>query len=131
MARLLLGLELALIGAMLVFALAGGFAVAVAAFWAVRVAYSLEGPVFMTWLNGNITESRARATVISMTNVGHSVGESGGGPMVGLVGNLFGIRAALATGALVLMSAVPLYARAIRHHGREPELGNVLPAPVD
>jgi DHA3 family tetracycline resistance protein-like MFS transporter len=131
MARLLLGLELALVGAMLVFALAGGFALAVAAFWAVRVAYSLEGPVFMTWLNGNITESRARATVISMTNVGHSVGESGGGPMVGLVGNVFGIRAALATGALVLTSAVPLYARAIRHHGREPELGAVLPAPVD
>jgi MFS transporter, DHA3 family, tetracycline resistance protein len=131
MARLLLGLELALVGAVLVFAFAGSFALAMAGFWAVRVAYSLEGPVFMTWLNGNITESRARATVISMTNVGHSVGESGGGPMVGLAGNLFGIRAALATGALVLTSAIPLYARAIRHHGREPELDTVLPAPVD
>jgi MFS family permease len=131
MARLLLGLDLALAGAMVAFALAGGFAMAVAAFLAVRVAYSLEVPVYMAWLNGNIRESAARATVISMTNVSHSVGESGGGPMVGLVGNLFGIRAALTTSAVVLTSAVPLYARAIRHHGREPELGTVLPLSVD
>ena len=129
MARLLIVLELALVCAMLGFAFAGGFALAVAAFLGVRVAYSLEGPVFMTWVNGNITESRSRATVISMTNVGHSVGESGGGPLVGLVGNVFGIRAALATGALVLTPAIPLYARVIRHHGREPD--TVLPVPVD
>ena len=85
MARLLIVLELALVGAMLAFALAGAFAVAVGGFWAVRVAASLEARVFMTWVNGNIAESRARATVISMTNVSHSVGELGGGPMVGLV----------------------------------------------
>jgi MFS transporter, DHA3 family, tetracycline resistance protein len=122
MAQTLLVLEAALAAAMLAFALAGSFALAVAAFWAVRIGYSLEVPVYMTWLNGNIRESQARATVISMTNVSHSVGESAGGPAIGLVGNVFGIRTALAAGSIVLTSAIPLYARAIRHHGREPEL---------
>jgi MFS transporter, DHA3 family, tetracycline resistance protein len=131
MAQTLLVLEAVLAGAMFGFALAGSFALAVAAFWAVRIGYSLEVPVYMTWLNGNIRESTARATVISMTNVSHSVGESAGGPAIGLVGNLFGIRTALAAGGVVLTAAIPLYTRAIRHHGREPELGTVLPAPVD
>jgi hypothetical protein len=88
-------------------------------------------PVYMTWLNGNVRESQTRATVISMTNVSHSVGESAGGPAIGLVGNIFGIRAALAAGGVVLTAAIPLYVRAIRHHGREPELRTVLPVSVD
>jgi MFS transporter, DHA3 family, tetracycline resistance protein len=131
MAQTLLSLEIALAAAMFAFALAGSFALAVAAFWAVRIGYSLEVPVYMTWLNGNVRESQTRATVISMTNVSHSVGESAGGPAIGLVGNIFGIRAALAAGGVVLTAAIPLYVRAIRHHGREPELRTVLPVSVD
>jgi hypothetical protein len=66
-----------------------------------------------------------------MTNVGHSVGEAGGGPAIGAVGNVYGIGAALAAGAAVLTPALALYGRAIRHHGREPELDTVLSASVD
>ena len=95
----------------------GAFAVAVAAYWATRVLRSLAGPIYSTWLNTSIDDSSVRATVISMTNLGDSAGEWGGGPALGAVGNVFGIRAALAAGALALLPALVLYGRALRHQG--------------
>ena len=47
---------------------------------------------------------------------------SPGSPVLGAVGNGFGTGAALGLGALLLTPALALYARAIRHGGREPEL---------
>jgi len=47
--------------------------------------------------------------------------------VLGVVGNVFGIRAALSAGALLIAPALGLYGRAIAHHGREPELAE-LPA---
>ena len=131
MAKTLLVSDALRIVGLLVFAFATSFAVALAAFWAARVVRSLAAPVYSTWLNANVEDSRVRATVLSMTNVFGSAGEWGGGPALGVVGNVFGIRAALAASAAVLTPALALYGRAIRHHGREPELRTVLPAPVD
>ena len=131
MAKTLLVSDALRIGALLVFAFATSFAVALVAFWGARVVRSIAAPVYSTWLNANVADSRVRATVLSMTNVFGSAGEWGGGPALGVVGNVFGIRAAIAGSAIVLTPALALYGRAIRHHGREPELGAVLPAPVD
>jgi DHA3 family tetracycline resistance protein-like MFS transporter len=114
MARILLVLDGVLIAATLAFALAGSFLLAVAAFWAIDVARSLSYPVWATWLNANVDDSRVRATVISITNLGDSAGEWGGGPVLGAVGSAFGMRAALSVGALVLAPALWLYGRAIR-----------------
>jgi DHA3 family tetracycline resistance protein-like MFS transporter len=130
MAASLLGLDSALLAGALAFALAGSFAVGVAAYLTVRMMLSLGNPVFRTWLNANIADSRIRATVLSVTNVGHSVGEAGGGPAIGVLGNAFGISAALALGSLLLSPALFLYGRAIRHHGREPELEDAATASV-
>jgi hypothetical protein len=131
MAKTLLVSDALRIVGLLVFAFATSFAVALAAFWAARLVRSLAAPVYSTWLNANVEESRVRATVLSMTNVFGSAGEWGGGPGLGVVGNVFGIRAALAGSAAVVTPALLLYGRAIRHHGREPELRTVLPVPVD
>jgi DHA3 family tetracycline resistance protein-like MFS transporter len=125
LATSLLGFDAALIGGMLVFALAGSFAVAVLAYWVIRVVNSLAGPVYSSWLNSNIDDSRVRATVISITNLSESVGEWGGGPGLGVVGNVYGIRAALAAGAVALTPALALYGLAIRRHGKEPVLDAV------
>lgn len=122
MARTLLVFDALRAVGLLAFAFAGSFALAVATFWGARLFRSLAGPVHSTWLNANVEDSRIRATVISMTNVFESAGEWGGGPALGGVGNAFGIRAALAGSALALLPALGLYSRAIRHHGREPEL---------
>jgi hypothetical protein len=122
MARALLWFDVLRIAGLLAFALAGSFAFALAAFWGARLARSLAAPVHSTWLNANVADSSVRATVLSMTNVFESAGEWGGGPALGGVGNAFGIRAALAGSALALLPVLGLYGRAIRHHGREPEL---------
>ncbi|MBA2383855.1 MAG: MFS transporter [Actinobacteria bacterium] len=122
MARALLVFDALRIVGLVGFAVAGSFALALAAFWAARLARSLAGPVHATWLNANIEDSRVRATVLSMTNVFESAGEWGGGPALGGIGNVFGIRAALAGSAVALLPVLGLYGRAIRHHGREPEL---------
>jgi DHA3 family tetracycline resistance protein-like MFS transporter len=122
MTRMLLAFDVLTILGTLAFAFAGQFGVAVAAYWGTRVLRSLVGPVYSTWLNTSIDDSSVRATVISMTNLGDSAGEWGGGPALGVVGNVFGIRAALAAGAAALTPALFLYGRALRHQGREPEL---------
>jgi MFS transporter, DHA3 family, tetracycline resistance protein len=122
MARALLCFDVLRIVGLLAFALAGSFAFALAVFWGARLARSLAAPVHSTWLNANVADSSVRATVLSMTNVFESAGEWGGGPALGGIGNAFGIRAALAGSALALLPVLGLYGRAIRHHGREPEL---------
>jgi DHA3 family tetracycline resistance protein-like MFS transporter len=43
-----------------------------------------------------------RATVISISNGANSLGELAGGPVVGAIGTLASIRAALVTAAIVL-----------------------------
>ena len=52
--------------------------------------------------------------MISITNLGDSAGQWGGGPALGIVGNVFGIRAALGAGAALLAPALALYGLALR-----------------
>jgi MFS transporter, DHA3 family, tetracycline resistance protein len=129
-AKLLLVFTAIIAGAQLVFALTGMAAVAIVALLAVFVARGLIWPLWSTWLNQQITDSSVRATVISITGQADAIGQAGGGPILGAIGNVWGIRAALATGALVLLPALGLYGRAIAHGGREPELAE-LPEPVE
>jgi DHA3 family tetracycline resistance protein-like MFS transporter len=69
-----------------------------------------------------------RATVLSISNLGDSTGQWAGGPALGAVGNRWGVRTALAIGALGLGSALLLFGRAVRHHGRERQLAEAEPA---
>jgi DHA3 family tetracycline resistance protein-like MFS transporter len=112
----------------LAFAFAGTFGAAVLAYWGICVARSLAGPVYSTWLNANIEDSSVRATVISMTNLGDSAGQWGGGPALGVVGNAFGIRTALAAGAAALTPALLLYGLALRR-GDDTTRFDVVPQP--
>jgi MFS transporter, DHA3 family, tetracycline resistance protein len=112
------------------FALSGTLALALAAFWLYGLTRALDSTLYTTWLNQNIRDSSVRATVNSIAGQSNAIGQAGGGPVLGLVGNLFGIRAALLAGAAVITPALALYGRAIRHGGREPELEE-LPEPVE
>lgn len=122
LARGLLVFTAAQAAALLVFALAGGVGVALAGFWLFRLGGSLTSPLSLTWLNRNVADSSVRATVISMWSQANSLGEVAGGPALGALGKAFGIRAALVAGSALLVPAVSLYGRALRHGGREPEL---------
>ncbi len=121
-ARLLVAFTALSIAAQLVFALAGAFAVAMSAIVLVFLARRLVAPLYYAWLNQQITDSSVRATVLSISGQSNAIGQAAGGPFLGAIGNGFGIPAALATGALLLLPALGLYARALRHGGREPEL---------
>ena len=92
-------------------ALAGSWWAAAGAYLATAVVRDLTGPPFHAWLNGSITDSSLRATVLSLTSIASSAGEWGGGPALGLVGNRFGVRIALAVGAVLLLPTVGLFAR--------------------
>ena len=126
-ARTLFSLTLILFVAQLTFALTGSTWVAIAATLTVSLARGLSGPLYMTWLNEQITDSSVRATVISLSGQANAVGQAAGGPVLGGIGNVWGIPAALGAGALVISPALALYGRAMRHEGREPELGELTP----
>ena len=110
--RLLLPLTAVLAVAELVFALSGSIALALGALLVARLARSLCDPLYLTWLNRGIADSRVRATVISMSGQADAIGQTAGGPVLGLLGNVYGIRVALVAGAAVLVPALGLYSRA-------------------
>jgi len=95
------------------FALAGQFALAVVCVWFAGMARSSAGPIYRTWLNQNL-DSRSRATVISMSGQMDALGQIGGGPAVGAIGNAISLRAALVASGLILSPALWLYARVRR-----------------
>jgi DHA3 family tetracycline resistance protein-like MFS transporter len=116
--------------AMLLFALAWSPWAAVAGLLGVFVARNLASPLSTIWLNEQITDSRVRATVFSISGQGDAIGQAAGGPVLGVIGNVWGIGPALAAGALAIVPALGLYGRALAHHGTEPELEE-LPQPVE
>jgi MFS transporter, DHA3 family, tetracycline resistance protein len=111
----------------LLFARAGSLGLALGAILLISLARSLFAPVYNTWLNHQITDSSVRATVISITGQADAVGQAAGGPALGAIGNVWGLRAALTAGALVLLPALGFYGRALRHE--EPELDS-MPEPA-
>ena len=120
--RLLLVLHAVLMVCALGFALAGALAPAVAAYLATTVIRDLAAPPFRVWLSSTVTDSSVRATVLSFATISGSLGEWVGGPALGAVGTRWGVRSALGLGAVLIAPTLLLFARAARHHGKEPEL---------
>jgi uncharacterized membrane protein YhaH (DUF805 family) len=124
-AQMLVVVTLIQLGAAVLFGAAGGMAVGISSYWLYRLTRGLVGPLEMTWLNQNIPDSSVRATVISMTGQADAVGQTAGGPALGAIGNAWGIGAAMFAGAALLVPALGLFARALRHEGIEPELAEL------
>ncbi|TML33337.1 MAG: MFS transporter [Actinobacteria bacterium] len=131
-AQFLFGFTVLELAAMLLFALTGSTWAAIGGLLGVFFARNMQGPLYDTWLSKQITDSSVRATVFSITGQANAVGQAGGGPVLGVLGNVWGIRTALTAGALAIGPALGFYGRAIAHEGREPELAELpLPAAVD
>ena len=109
--RLLGGLQVTLMAAVVILALAGSFALAVGAYWLAAVARGLVSPVYTAWINRGV-DPHARATVLSLSGQADALGQFTVGPGIGAVGTAFGLRAALAAAGLALAPAVALYGRA-------------------
>jgi len=120
-ARLLLVLGGLNIAGTLAFAPTGSFALALGAFWFATLVRRVAEPEYLTWVNEGL-DPAVRATVISMSSQSGALGEASAGPVIGAIGNVFGVRPALTVAALVLSPTLLLYARAIKRGGLEPGL---------
>jgi DHA3 family tetracycline resistance protein-like MFS transporter len=112
-ARLLLALDFLMIVGVLAFALAGNFVFALGTFWFATLVRRVAEPVYLTWLNEGL-DPAVRATVISMSSQAGALGQASAGPVVGAIGNVFGVRQALAAAAMILSPTLLLYGRAIK-----------------
>ncbi len=107
------GLQLLYAGmviAMLLFSLTGQFTVALLAMVAFNALRRVTFPLTRTWINQQIP-TKSRATVLSMAGQIDALGELSGGPILGTVGRLYSMRAALITSAIVLTPVVVLFQR--------------------
>ncbi len=114
--RVLFAINALLVGGVVVFGLAGSFPLALGAYWTVSVLRGLRNPIYTAWLTQRI-EPRVRATVLSMSSQLDSLGQVAGGPFIGLIGTVRGLRAALVVAGVALAPALPLFALA-RRQGR-------------
>ncbi len=110
--------------ALLVFGLAGEFPLALVALFTINTLRGATDPLLSAWTNQHI-DSSVRATVLSSLGQINAVGQIGGGPVVGLIGDRFGLRAALSVCALLLSPVVWLIARASRRVITVTEVGEV------
>lgn len=97
----------------LAFALAGHFWVAVVAFWGVGVLRGVYAPLYDMWLNQGL-DPRVRATVLSFAAQADAFGQIGGGPVLGWLGTVVGVRPALVLTALLRLPVLWLLARGAR-----------------
>jgi DHA3 family tetracycline resistance protein-like MFS transporter len=125
MARLLSGIYALISLGLFVFAWSGNFYLAIAATLLVDTMRSLTDPLIDTWVNKYI-ESKVRATMLSMTSQLDALGQMIGGPVVGVIGNLHSIKAALTTSALLILTVVPLYSKTAKQTSQS--VNSTLPA---
>ncbi|MBX3002708.1 MAG: MFS transporter [Anaerolineales bacterium] len=112
MARGLQWLYAGMVVTLLVYSLTAQFGIALLAMVLFNGLRRVTFPLARTWINQQI-DSRSRATVLSLAGQIDALGELSGGPLLGSVGRLYSMRAALVTSALILSPTVPLYQRII------------------
>jgi len=110
--RTLLMLTATMVGAIVIYGLTSGLALALVAFYAFTLARGLIGPLLSIWTNQHI-DSQVRATVLSMFSQTDAIGQMAGGPPIGIIGKL-SLRLALVTSGAVLSPALFLLYRVQR-----------------
>lgn len=117
------GLYGLMVAALIVFAWAKNFPVAVAVLLVFDICRGLTFPIQDTWTN-QFVDSKVRATVLSFRSQVDALGQGGGGPVIGAVGNRFGVRAAISLAAMILFPVVPLFRDSLRRAQERAEVGS-------
>ena len=110
--RWLVALQLVRVACQTVFVLAPWSALALAAGLLNAMLRASFYPLFNAWLIRR-TDEGVRATVLSTTSVASSIGQVGGGPISGAIGNQYGIPLGLLSSVLMLLPGTLIFARAI------------------
>jgi DHA3 family tetracycline resistance protein-like MFS transporter len=106
-----------------VFALSQDFVLAFGVYLLATSLSRMFEPLYLAMVNLHI-DSSVRATVLSMSSQVEALGQAAGAPVLGLLGSLVSIRAALLGAALTLVPAVGLNLRANAQPLREPARSN-------
>ena len=109
--RSLVVLQLVRIAGRAAFALAPTWVLALVPYFFESMIRASFYPLFNAWLIRR-TDEDVRATVLSTTSVANALGQVGGGPISGAIGNLYGIPAALVSSAALLFPGALFFARA-------------------
>ncbi len=107
-AMTLIAVYAALILSVLLFILAESFALVLMGLWLTGAARAVRNPLMEAWINLH-TESNVRATVLSIQGQADALGQIAGGPIVGAVGLLSSVRAAISLSALMLLPIIPVF----------------------
>lgn len=91
------------------FGTATTFWVAVAMFMILKLFQGMSHPLYQTWLNSHITDSQIRATMFSIGGQCDAIGQITCGPVVGWIGNTYGLRMAFYASAAILSPVLGLY----------------------
>jgi MFS transporter, DHA3 family, tetracycline resistance protein len=98
-------------GGLVIFGLAAQLPLAIFSYGTVAISRRTLGPLFGAWTNRGLPSS-VRATVLSTFGQMDAIGQVTGGPAVGVIANVFGLRAAFVAAGLLLTPVLVLYRRA-------------------
>ena len=119
--RSLVALQLMRVAGRALFALAPSWGLALVPYFFESIVRASFYPLFNAWLIRR-TDEDVRATVLSTTSVSNALGQMGGGPISGAIGNLYGIPAALPSSAALLFPGALFFAHATGlRAGRDPQ----------
>jgi DHA3 family tetracycline resistance protein-like MFS transporter len=107
-ARILAVIDVLLIGSVVAFGLSRAFGLAIAAFWLVGALRSVREPIFTAWVNQGL-ESSTRATINSMASQADAIGQTAGGPVLGLIARRVSVPSSLVTSGLLRAPTLLLY----------------------
>lgn len=102
-----------MIASVLLFALGGQFWLMLIGLWITNSLRSVSYPLVEAWINGN-TESKVRATVLSIAGQSDAFGQIAGGPAVGVIGTIGSIRMALSASAIMLMPIILVFRQTLK-----------------
>lgn len=102
----------------LLFALGGRFGWALAGLWMTGALRTIRNPLMETWVNQN-TESKVRATVLSMQGQADAFGQIAGGPAVGMIALLRSVRFAMALSALMLTPILAVFHHSLKDNAQD------------
>jgi hypothetical protein len=100
--------------AILGFAWAGSFGWIVVAYIAVYTIREVGDAIQNAWVNRSITSDN-RATILSTISQMDAVGQAAGGPVLGVIGTRFGLRASMIAASVLIVPVIGLLRRAGRY----------------
>ena len=113
--RTLFFINALLVASLVAFGLVGNFVLVIAIYWSVQLFRSLDRTISTIWINQHV-DSRVRATIFSIMGQADACGQAVGGPILGAIGRIVSLRAAMVAAGALLSPVLPIFMRTIRRY---------------